>query len=172
MNPVDGDLPEQVTIWRCAECGKWSHAKRRPAWHRRTITELVDAWGLPFDESQRYGETDREDGRSHSDPLEQSAHWELPTLEAEEGGFYTATITNMHGDPEPDERYSPATAVVKCGPFVEYTAYLKAQWNKDPKAKDHAWSLSAEAAADERTWPVVATAHATDLDRDLADVPF
>jgi hypothetical protein len=22
-------------LWRCAECGKWSHAKRRPPWHTK-----------------------------------------------------------------------------------------------------------------------------------------
>lgn len=28
---------EDLELWRCTGCGKWSHAKRRPAAHERTI---------------------------------------------------------------------------------------------------------------------------------------
>ena len=24
-------------LWRCAECGKWSHAQRRPPWHSKFV---------------------------------------------------------------------------------------------------------------------------------------
>ena len=26
------------TLWRCIECGKWSHAKRRPKHHERFVS--------------------------------------------------------------------------------------------------------------------------------------
>jgi hypothetical protein len=28
---------DTVTMWRCATCGKWSHAKRKPYRHRRYV---------------------------------------------------------------------------------------------------------------------------------------
>jgi hypothetical protein len=138
------DLPEQVTLWRCACCGKWSSAKRRPTHHLRKLRELVDDYGEPFEECQTYADGDRTDGRTYSDPQVEAAYWELPTVEFEPGSWWTAVVTNVHGDPEPDEHYGPATVVVKCGPFVEYTAYLRAQWHKDDRAREHASALSAE----------------------------
>lgn len=138
------DLPEQVTLWRCACCGKWSTAKRRPTHHKRVIHELVDAWGQPFEACEWY--SDREDQRTRSDPAAQAADWELPVIDVEEATSGTSVVTNVHGDPEPDEWYGPSAVTVKCGPFVEYTAYLRAQWHKDPRAKDHASWLSAECA--------------------------
>ena len=30
---------EQIDMWRCAQCGKWSHAKRMPKTHRRWVDE-------------------------------------------------------------------------------------------------------------------------------------
>ncbi len=38
-----GGAPE--TMWRCATCGKWSHAKRRPRGHERRIP--ADGWIEP-----------------------------------------------------------------------------------------------------------------------------
>src|SRR3954471_24426772 len=36
--------PEMVTLWRCSQCGKWSHAKRRPKHHERAVyDEPVDS---------------------------------------------------------------------------------------------------------------------------------
>jgi hypothetical protein len=33
-----------VTLWRCSQCGKWSHAKRRPKHHERAVyDEPVDS---------------------------------------------------------------------------------------------------------------------------------
>jgi hypothetical protein len=29
-------------MWRCRQCGKWSHAKRRPLRHKRHVDEYVD----------------------------------------------------------------------------------------------------------------------------------
>lgn len=166
------ELPERVTLWRCACCGKWSFAKRRPMHHKRTIRELVDDWGLPFEEATGPGSgvwfADREDGRTRSDPRAQAADWELPELEFEEGHDYQVVVTNRHGDPEPDFQYSPATCVVKCGPFVEYTAYLRAQWHQDSRAREHAAALSAEAADDSR-----AVAASGDVDGpDLTSAPY
>lgn len=28
-------MSETVTMWRCVECGKWSHAKKQPKFHER-----------------------------------------------------------------------------------------------------------------------------------------
>jgi hypothetical protein len=137
-----GDLPEQVTLWRCAECGKWSTAKRRPAWHKRTIKTILDAWGCEFEQCQWW--SGREDGRTRSDAQAQAADWELPVIDVQEAMSGQTVVTNAHGDPEPDEWYVGEAVTVKCGPFVEYTAYLRAQWHKDPRAREHASRLSAE----------------------------
>lgn len=32
-----------MILYRCADCGKWSHAKRRPTHHRRFIAN-TDTW--------------------------------------------------------------------------------------------------------------------------------
>lgn len=135
-----GKMSESVTLWRCAECGKWSTAKRRPTHHKRLIRTLV---GPPFDEYVAEGPEGwlpdgREDGRTRVDAQAQAADWELPTVEVRDGGG------NWTGDPESEP--DPGGVVVKCGPFVEYTAYLRAQWWLDPKAKAHAEALSAEAS--------------------------
>ena len=38
MTPVNsGPTPKAERIWRCADCGKWSHAKRNPKTHRRGV---------------------------------------------------------------------------------------------------------------------------------------
>lgn len=29
--------PNAVTLWRCTECGKWSHAMKRPSRHKRFV---------------------------------------------------------------------------------------------------------------------------------------
>lgn len=51
-------MSETVTIWRCRECGKWSHAKRDPIAHGRYVDTLDDdgckvgrhtVWCGPFD---------------------------------------------------------------------------------------------------------------------------
>jgi hypothetical protein len=34
---------EQVELWRCSGCGKWSHAKRRPRYHHRFIVNDEEA---------------------------------------------------------------------------------------------------------------------------------
>jgi hypothetical protein len=34
--------PPSVEMWRCRECGKWSHAKRRPLRHKRFAGDLYD----------------------------------------------------------------------------------------------------------------------------------
>lgn len=44
---------EQIDMWRCTQCGKWSHAKRKPKTHRRWVDEE------PEDESTV---TDYDDG--------------------------------------------------------------------------------------------------------------
>lgn len=31
--------PQNGVAWRCSTCGKWSHAQRRPKWHRRWTQE-------------------------------------------------------------------------------------------------------------------------------------
>jgi hypothetical protein len=31
--------PDAVTLWRCTECQKWSHAMKRPARHKRFILD-------------------------------------------------------------------------------------------------------------------------------------
>lgn len=42
---------ERVQIWRCTKCGRWSHAKRKPSWHLRTVWE-----GQPeYDPTKGYG---------------------------------------------------------------------------------------------------------------------
>lgn len=144
------DLPGRVTLWCCSGCGKWSHARRRPTHHKRTIRELVDPSGEPFGVCQWY--SDRPDSRTRSDPGAQAADWELPVVEEFEGGEHQIAVD--------DFQYDPAWVVVKCGPFVEYTAYLRAQWHEDATAKRHAEQLSGESAD-----PLLASHYATDTVR-------
>jgi hypothetical protein len=57
-------------LWRCRECGKWAHAKRRPRAHQRgfrNVDEYVVVWCGPFD---------RYEAR-HSDPASPPALAEL-----------------------------------------------------------------------------------------------
>lgn len=35
--PAPPTVTVPVTLWRCVACGKWSHAKRRPRVHERTL---------------------------------------------------------------------------------------------------------------------------------------
>lgn len=35
-----------IKLWRCSECGKWSHAKRKPKFHRKHTEDFDD---LPDD---------------------------------------------------------------------------------------------------------------------------
>jgi hypothetical protein len=172
---MSDDLPVQATLWRCAGpcCGKWSFAKRRPTHHRRFVVNL--AGDGDADEHGWYPDGSREDGRTRADAAAQAADWELPTVEVRDGG------DSWSGDPE--ETPDPGGVVVKCGPFVEYTAYLRAQWHKDERARAHASQLSAESAE-----PVPASHYATDtvqfgpghppggtrttLEQELGTVPF
>lgn len=32
-------MPVSLTIWRCTRCEKWSHAKRKPRFHQRWISD-------------------------------------------------------------------------------------------------------------------------------------
>lgn len=142
------DLPEQVTLWRCAGpcCGKWSFAKRRPTHHKRLIRGLKPD-GEEGGEPCTVCEPGRTDGRTRFDAQEQAADWELPTVEVHEERSGTS-YGPMAGEPhllEPvEDWYEPERVTVKCGPFVEYTATLRAQWHDDQRAREHASALSAE----------------------------
>lgn len=145
-------LPVQETLWRCASCGKWSHAKRRPTHHKRLIRGLVPD-GDPAGEPPQWCEPGREDGRTRFDAAAQAADWELPVVEVHEERSGT-TYAPMAGEPhllEPDEDwFEPESVTVRCGPFVEYRAFLLRQAHEDPRAREHADALSAEAADDGR----------------------
>lgn len=58
-----------LTLWRCSECGKWSHAKRRPNTHERFIGDGSDP-GHPTWTAENI-----------------AADLELPTLRTEEGWY-------------------------------------------------------------------------------------
>lgn len=143
-------LPGQVTLWCCSGCGKWSHAKRRPAWHKRLIRGLDPDETAHADEDGWIPDDSRRDGRSRCGAQEQAADWELPVIEVHEAYGGQGVVTNVHGDPEPEPWWEPEAVTVKCGPFVEYTARLRAQWHEDATAKRHAERLSAEAGDDTR----------------------
>lgn len=36
-----------VAMWRCRECGAWSHAKHKPRWHRRWLPKAIDGTPHP-----------------------------------------------------------------------------------------------------------------------------
>lgn len=36
---AESTIDERVELWRCAGCGKWSHAQRRPSAHQRSEVE-------------------------------------------------------------------------------------------------------------------------------------
>lgn len=40
-----------VIIYRCVKCGKWSHAQRKPKFHRRGVTYLEEGDMVVSDES-------------------------------------------------------------------------------------------------------------------------
>jgi hypothetical protein len=87
-----------VTLFRCRDCGKWSHAKRRPRRHRRFIANGPDGLldGYP----------------AHATARDRAEHEGLDVLEEVEPSW--------NGDP--DDVGDPGGVWVACGPFEEWTA--------------------------------------------------
>lgn len=124
-----------LTLWRCAECGKWSHAKRRPRAHERYVRNLDPATALP-------------DDRDRHDAAEQASYWALPVVEVTEA---TSGTTYDMGDPVNGDMGGPLDdwvnlggVTIRCGPFEEWEATRLVPWTLDPVAKEHARRLSAE----------------------------
>lgn len=122
-----------TVLWRCRECGKWSHARRRPTHHVRLIKGITGS-ELPED-------------RTRADAAQQASGWELPIVEyyEERSGTTYARIEGEDEAMEPvDDWYVPPAVTVKCGPFVEFHATLVRPWHEDPVAREHARRLSIE----------------------------
>lgn len=100
-------------MWRCSVCGKWSHARRRPSWHRRFIASIEN------DGTEFGADVPGED---------QANRLGLRVLAVEEP---TSGTTYDYGDPvngdmggPVDDWYNPGGAWVACGPFDAYDAVL------------------------------------------------
>lgn len=60
------DTTAPVRLWRCASCGKWSHAVRRPRRHER--------WVRPGDEGYDEALNERRSADGWMDPNMPDAH--------------------------------------------------------------------------------------------------
>ena len=49
-----------ITLYRCAECGKWSHAQRKPKFHKRFTSEWPEQDAVILEEI--YPQNDYEGG--------------------------------------------------------------------------------------------------------------
>lgn len=146
---------EPVRLWRCRECGKWSHAKRRPRHHERFIEDGSDP--------------------EHEDwSAEEIAGWlELQTIRLQ--------AARWNGDPDHDG--TPGGAWVACGPFDAWEATRVDRGEElhfDPDTRLEEWRNRARAAAGlpplpprsryADAWEASAPGAATDPPSD--DIPF
>ena len=96
-----GPLAAPVVLWRCTVCGHWSHAKRKPQHHPRTIRNLDELDPLP-------------EGRVCHAAIDEANRLALPVLR------YFA-LHPWSGDPDTDPDLGGLK--VACGPFERWVAY-------------------------------------------------
>lgn len=89
-------------IFRCAKCGKWSHAQRRPTWHKRTLMD-----GPPADHNGWDGTPARRVAWA-------SGYRDADVIEEVEAAEVQTEVDDFHR--------APGYVVVRCGPFETWEA--------------------------------------------------